>query len=149
MHLYFFVNHILPFIIAAVLLVIEGLVIRRIFRNRNRRAKTVAINDISTITTGQKVEVNEFAATVVEVNSFDGTIKVKDANANVHYLSYTQLTKVLPFEDGAVYLDAYNDRYTWVAADRGWLNKAGNPRDFAYPVRPLRKYTLSATELTD
>lgn len=146
MHL--FLNLILPVLVVAV---IDGTAITLAIRaiRKRRRERDMAIGDLSTITTGRRVEVSPFTGTVVEVDAFGGTIKVRDPNGNVHYLDISQLTKALPYVDGVMYLDSYNDVYTWVAASRDWRNRAGSQRAFDYPVRPLRQYALSETQLSD
>jgi hypothetical protein len=92
--------------------------------------------------TGDTLAVKTFTGNVLSVNSLNGTVRISDQDGYTHYVAIGQLTKVLPYTDGATYIDSYSNRYTWAAATQTWVNDLEVPRAFDYPVRPLFKITL-------
>lgn len=110
------------------------------------------------IKVGGEIIVSAFKATVVEVETgIDVCTKVRDRDGNVHYIYRNRLSKPVPYEDGAVYRNAYTNYYAYRAASDGisqgqWLradDPAGyDPDDeyndddllsYDYPTRPMQK----------
>jgi hypothetical protein len=112
----------------------------------------MALTSNSDVKTGDKVTVSAFTGKVdLARGTRDGALPIVDDQGNVSYMFRTALTKVLPYTDGAVYLDSSGEsgiRYTFRSATQDWLSNAGNVRALGYPTRPLRQVILGS-ELND
>lgn len=108
----------------------------------------MALTAMSDVKVGDKVEVSGFTGTVTAGSTASSCTRLTDAGGAVSYVYRTQLTFVLPYEDGVTYADASGARFTWIAATQRWRDSGGSFRSLAYPSRPLRQVTLGP-ELTD
>ena len=118
------------------------------------------------LTVGQKLLVPAFTVTVVDTDS-EGVlncIRVSDDTGSKHFIYPNRLSMPVPYEDGALYVTAYNDCFVYKAADDGisrgkWLavSSLGYDEDdyddsdlisYDSPYRPLRKVIVGA-ELND
>lgn len=92
---------------------------------------------------GDKARVEAFDVTVVSSISANGTVEVRDAEGFVHHVFAHHLTKLLPYVDGKMYIDADEEVFIFRAA-MGYCDGPGWEQDGKmwppdYAARPIRE----------